>query len=176
MRRSLRCQPFVVVVLLAVSQMVGMMLLLPHRVAAETQVRWISAATNDDGAAQTAPKSQRYWDKHNIERPDYAKTDAEVATERMNRMAVLLGSTVSCWKLGMKHILLFLGAAIAVVFLLVRWRTGHRWSSGGGGGAFSLWHSSSIQKTEEETRRARLARFDQGENNAVVNTNDHKED
>ena len=32
--------------------------------------------------AHYAPRSQKYWDEHNIERPDYAKTDAEIAAER----------------------------------------------------------------------------------------------
>jgi len=33
--------------------------------------------------AATAPRSQRYWDEHNIERPDYAKTDYELARDRL---------------------------------------------------------------------------------------------
>eukprot|EP00985_Skeletonema_marinoi_P000321 scaffold115_cov169-Skeletonema_marinoi.AAC.2 len=32
--------------------------------------------------AHYAPRSQKYWDEHNIERPDYAKTDAEIMAER----------------------------------------------------------------------------------------------
>ena len=32
--------------------------------------------------AHTAPRSQKYWDEHNIKRPDYAKTDAELRAER----------------------------------------------------------------------------------------------
>mmetsp|Transcript_31490 Transcript_31490/g.63517 ORF Transcript_31490/g.63517 Transcript_31490/m.63517 type:complete len:164 (+) Transcript_31490:123-614(+) len=32
--------------------------------------------------AHYAPRSQKYWDEHNIERPDYAKTDAEILAER----------------------------------------------------------------------------------------------
>mmetsp|Transcript_25316 Transcript_25316/g.45622 ORF Transcript_25316/g.45622 Transcript_25316/m.45622 type:complete len:219 (-) Transcript_25316:34-690(-) len=33
-------------------------------------------------AAHNAPRSQKYWDEHGIERPDYAKTDAEIAADR----------------------------------------------------------------------------------------------
>ena len=48
---------------------------------AATEVKW--QATGDPShPAHTAPRSQRYWDKHGIERPDYAKTDAELAAER----------------------------------------------------------------------------------------------
>ncbi|KAL7544944.1 hypothetical protein ACHAWF_008324 [Thalassiosira exigua] len=52
--------------------------------AAAADVRWHG---NDNvrpehEAAHNAPRSQKYWDEHGIERPDYAKTDAEVAAER----------------------------------------------------------------------------------------------
>jgi hypothetical protein len=36
-------------------------------------------------AAHNAPRSQKYWDEHGIERPDYAKTDKEIAAERRQR-------------------------------------------------------------------------------------------
>ena len=36
--------------------------------------------------AHYAPRSQKYWDEHNIERPDYAKTDAEIIAERGERI------------------------------------------------------------------------------------------
>jgi len=36
--------------------------------------------------AHYAPRSQKYWDEHNIERPDYAKTDAEIMAERGEKM------------------------------------------------------------------------------------------
>ncbi len=49
---------------------------------ATTQVKW--TGNNDPNApdAATAPRSQKYWDENNIERPDYAKTDAEIAAEK----------------------------------------------------------------------------------------------
>jgi len=36
--------------------------------------------------AHYAPRSQKYWDEHNIEHPDYAKTDAEIMAERGERI------------------------------------------------------------------------------------------
>lgn len=36
--------------------------------------------------AHYAPRSQKYWDENNIERPDYAKTDAEIMAERGERI------------------------------------------------------------------------------------------
>ena len=62
-------------------------------VDATTQVKWIPGDSNDnnkkndDGkeTAHTAPRSQKYWDEHNIERPDYAKTDEELYQERRQR-------------------------------------------------------------------------------------------
>ena len=38
--------------------------------------------------AHYAPRSQKYWDEHNIERPDYAKTDAEIMAERGEQMKI----------------------------------------------------------------------------------------
>jgi hypothetical protein len=52
-----------------------------------TQVSW-SGNQNVEAkhkAAHEAPRSQRYWDENGIERPDYAKTDAEIAAERRLR-------------------------------------------------------------------------------------------
>jgi hypothetical protein len=44
------------------------------------EIKWTS--TKNDDEAANAPRSQKYWDEHNIKRPDYAKTDAEVWAER----------------------------------------------------------------------------------------------
>jgi len=33
-------------------------------------------------AAHNAPRSQKYWDEHGIERPEYAMTDAEIRAKR----------------------------------------------------------------------------------------------
>jgi hypothetical protein len=57
------------------------------RTCVATEVKW-QAATETAGdpshPAHTAPRSQRYWDKHGIERPDYAKNDAELAAENFD--------------------------------------------------------------------------------------------
>lgn len=52
-----------------------------------TQVNWSGNQNVNPKhkAAHEAPRSQRYWDEHGIERPDYAKTDAEIAAERRQR-------------------------------------------------------------------------------------------
>jgi hypothetical protein len=51
------------------------------RTCVATEVKWQAATGDPSHPAHTAPRSQRYWDKHGIERPDYAKTDAELAGE-----------------------------------------------------------------------------------------------
>lgn len=51
-------------------------------VAEATDVTWTEGENDPKNRAHTAPKSQKYWDEHGIERPDYAKTDAEIAQER----------------------------------------------------------------------------------------------
>jgi hypothetical protein len=49
---------------------------------AATEVKWQAAGDpSQKNSAHTAPRSQNYWDKHGIARPDYAKTDAEIALE-----------------------------------------------------------------------------------------------
>jgi len=49
-----------------------------------TQVKWQpnNNIKPENEAAHNAPRSQKYWNENNIKRPDYAKTDAEVAAER----------------------------------------------------------------------------------------------
>jgi hypothetical protein len=51
------------------------------RTCGATQVKWQAATGDSSHPAHTAPRSQRYWDKHGIERPDYGKTDSELAGE-----------------------------------------------------------------------------------------------
>jgi len=48
------------------------------------KIKWTPNLDDPDphDPAKTAPRSQKYWDEHNIVRPDYAKTDAEIAAER----------------------------------------------------------------------------------------------
>ncbi|GMH88708.1 hypothetical protein TL16_g11233 [Triparma laevis f. inornata] len=38
---------------------------------------------DNSGEAARAPRSQKYWDAHNIKKPEYAKTDAEVWAEKL---------------------------------------------------------------------------------------------
>lgn len=47
--------------------------------ALATDIKWTPGDNSQE--AHTAPKSQKYWDEHGIERPDYAKTDAELYGE-----------------------------------------------------------------------------------------------
>ena len=53
-----------------------------------TKVKW--TAGDNSGRHASAPRSQRYWDEHGLggeNRPDYAKTDAEVLAERWGNKA-----------------------------------------------------------------------------------------
>ena len=155
----------------------------PMPTASATSIKWTPAddtkrdanADSDKPNAATAPRSQRYWDEHGIERPEYAKTDAEVAQERAVRYKEGLVSATET--AGGK---LFLGAAILALIYgcLVRagkivafWDKGSfRLGSGGkssasgrrgasGNASFAV-SSSSAASREEEARNARLARFD----------------
>jgi hypothetical protein len=56
-------------------------------------VKW--TGNNDPNAPEAArvPRSQKYWDDHNIERPDYAKTDAEIYQEKKKAINNRSGGT-----------------------------------------------------------------------------------
>jgi hypothetical protein len=125
--------------------------------ASGMDIKW---TPNQDGgtATNSAPKSQKYWDEHNIERPDYAKTDQEMAMEG--------GGTNGS---SLFKILLIVGVGAAVAYFVV-------WPSiqhGGAGGGHTLGSSSQQQRSnnlfgagsttnsEEAARQARLSRFEQ---------------
>jgi hypothetical protein len=48
-----------------------------------TNVKWTGNQDPNAPEASRVPRSQKYWDEHKIERPDYAKTDAEIFQERI---------------------------------------------------------------------------------------------
>lgn len=150
---------------------------------AETQVKWTSAMNDVGGAnkqhhpAKTAPKSQRYWDEHNIPRPDYAKTDAEIAAERRGKW----GKQQFVWRAGATIFVSILLVQIGA-YALVQWRGGvgagkrlgaSSPGTSGSGVVSHLFHHGSSTNPEEEARKARLARFEQQQQRAGGSTNDH---
>jgi len=52
-----------------------------------TSIKWTpgTGTTHEDNPAAKAPRSQKYWEEHNIQRPDYAKTDQEVYMEQQQQ-------------------------------------------------------------------------------------------
>ena len=112
-----------------------------------TEVKWTAAKNDNNDAAATAPKSQKYWDENNIERPDYAKTDAEVLMEQG-------GGSIA-------KVLVIL-AIVATIGYFVVWPRilhgpGNRLGSSSG---YGLGLSIS-GRSEEAARQARLSRFEQ---------------
>ena len=59
----------------------------------ETKVHWTKNDTilSEQKAVHDAPRSQKYWDEHGIERPDYAKTDAVIAVKRQRQTGGING-------------------------------------------------------------------------------------
>jgi hypothetical protein len=108
-----------------------------------TKVKWTAASDNSNDPAATAPRSQKYWDTHGIKRPDYAKTDAELALER--------GDPITSFS--MIWVLLVVAAVSWVVYQQYQKRSGERLD--GSSGLFKR------HLTPEEARNARLARFDE---------------
>ena len=132
----------------------------------DAAVKWVpnTNVREEHKAAHEAPRSQRYWDEHGIERPDYAKTDAEAARERREG-----GGTPGLLGISGGDLMIFvvLGAVAALVYAQAtgNWGgvksmfsdiaeftgvTGHRLGSA----------NNSRGLSDEERRKARLARFD----------------
>ncbi|KAL3815705.1 hypothetical protein ACHAXA_004885 [Cyclostephanos tholiformis] len=149
--------------------------------------------------AHNAPRSQRYWDEHGIKRPDYAKTDAEIAAERRGGGGGI-GIGIGIARLGFALI----AASIAVLAIVARADATGRWgdlsnhplvapiarfanrmvgalTTGGGGysrnksGSSSshTYRATNVVNEEEAMRMARLARFDNTTRNML---DDMKED
>jgi hypothetical protein len=115
--------------------------LLPSLLVQGTEIKWKGTSHGDD-PAKTAPKSQRYWDEHNIARPDYAKTDAEIAMERGDTNYTAIAFVI---------LLLTMG-----VFYFFRMKhNGQRL-----GGTNGIVSPFSQRMDEERAREARLARFE----------------
>lgn len=119
--------------------------------ASGANVQWTSNENvkEEHKDAHYAPRSQKYWDEHNIERPDYAKTDAEIAAER--------GEHVISSNL-LRYTLIFVIAACLVIIFYVTnawdWLLemcgirGHRLGS------------SSVGNGKMSEKEARLKRFE----------------
>jgi hypothetical protein len=119
-----------------------LLLLLFCHLTDSTDIKWTPGQEDPNNAAHTAPRSQKYWDKHGIKRPEYAKTDAEIAKERGDG-----GGGSGKWLLLVP--LLIAGGYFVHVRMCIG---GHR--LGGRHGLFSP------RVNEEEARQARLERFE----------------
>ena len=139
---------------------------------AATSIKWTPADETKNGdnkpnAAATAPKSQRYWDEHGIERPDYAKTDAEVARERAAKYKDGIKSATET--LGGKLIIGVTIVALSYLYLVRAGKIVAFWDKGSfrlggssnqGRSGYASSFASSPTASREEARNARLARFD----------------
>jgi hypothetical protein len=118
-----------------------LLLLLPLLLQAASATNIKFTPGDNSGEAARAPRSQKYWNEHNIEKPDYAKTDAEVFQERVAAFWNALGST---------QVKVALAAVLGTALLLFA-----RASLGGGQGAAPMM----TPEQAEEARAARLERF-----------------
>ena len=121
-----------------------------------TEIKWQGNHDDTDhDPAKTAPRSQKYWDEHNIQRPDYGKTDAEAWAERQNEqssswwMHPFVGFVIVSFVVGMMAGLVFLQQMRSI--------KGER-LGGGSGSVIKPW-SLDDQALEDKIRLARLERF-----------------
>lgn len=144
-----------------------------HVKAADVQWKGNENISPEHKAAHEAPRSQKYWDENNIKRPDYAKTDAEIAADKRER------GEGSGWGWTIVMLLLLVGSPAVIYGMMTGdWET----ITNNPAGAFAanimtrmveiagirgqkLGSSSSSSKSisgndEEARRNARLARFD----------------
>jgi hypothetical protein len=152
-----------------------------------TKVQWQGNDNVHHEAAHNAPRSQKYWDEHGIERPEYAMTDAEIIAKRRQQD----GSGRRRRRLGLYCMLLIVAAIIFAILLAIgyanvtgdwdtilnrfrvislladhmRWIwiesvgiSGHRLGSSAKPTTTNL--SAQGMSDEESRRFARLARFD----------------
>jgi len=140
-----------------------------HRVAAEERVTWTPNRDVDpNNRAHTAPRSQKYWDEHGIERPEYAKNDYEVDAERRAREGD--GDSVFIQNLFLSFLLAAVPWIGYTAFMnradLTRMLCNITGKRGGGhrlGDFRPLGQpasSGSSSRVSDEARSARLARFD----------------
>jgi hypothetical protein len=142
-----------------------------------TNVKW--TANNDPNApiASKVPRSQKYWDENNIERPDYAKTDAEIAEERMAGNNGRSSDSSSNERLKKVMIRSIVGGIFVSIWIMI-----YRFGMGKYKGGTKLGSSSTnnnnnnilnyamkmkkkgtnnnVESLEEKARKARLARFE----------------
>jgi hypothetical protein len=118
---------------------IPLLLLILVTASTATNVKWTGAQYDPKDRAATAPRSQKYWDKHKIKRPDYAKTDAEVRAERGESS---IDSNKRIW-------MVLAACGMGYAALCVYQTIGNR--LGGG---------QKQRGTGEEERQARLERFE----------------
>lgn len=114
-----------------------------------TDIKWKGTTNGSRDPAKTAPKSQKYWDENNIERPDYAKTDAEIAAER--------GESSPSSKNWIGLIIICCGVAAA--YHKSQSAGGSRLGSTSTGTSASPWTMPTGTETAEDRERARFARL-----------------
>ena len=144
-----------------------------------TKVEWTPSqnqqqqASSGKETAATAPRSQKYWDEHGIERPDYAKTDAELARDRQEKGGNGGSKAHSLWVLLVFGTLCFIGyqwSQKGSSFFTTG--KGHRLNEGG---SVNILRRNDVPSLEE-ARKARLARFETENQMASQATDAEKED
>lgn len=132
----------------------GLMANIPE--VACTKIKWTGNTANAPEAAKV-PRSQKYWDENNIERPDYAKTDAEIRKEgKMNGNLTLEDDE----GMGVRKVVLILGAFLGVWAYLFRKATGgSRLGTTSPQNKFTFGKPSLVD-LEAKARLARLERFE----------------
>mmetsp|Transcript_27693 Transcript_27693/g.41015 ORF Transcript_27693/g.41015 Transcript_27693/m.41015 type:complete len:179 (-) Transcript_27693:1940-2476(-) len=147
-----------------------------------TNVKW--TGNNDPNAPEAAkvPRSQKYWDDNNIERPDYAKTDAEIYQEkkkdtRSNRSGGTGTEGTGSYDAGTgTSIVLWIGFFVGMWALIAKFGMKNGLNLGGnrlGSSSSTSGYSQQFMNTfgkkkeergdsslEEKARQARLARFE----------------
>ena len=132
----------------------------PHNAVSAQQIKFTSNENIQEKhkEAHYAPRSQKYWDENNIERPDYAKTDAEIMAERGER----IGSS-KLLSIG------FISAIFFLIFLVYTVATGNvRMITGKWNWLLELigirGHRLGTSKERISEKEARLKRFDNPKN------------
>mmetsp|Transcript_4569 Transcript_4569/g.8811 ORF Transcript_4569/g.8811 Transcript_4569/m.8811 type:complete len:164 (+) Transcript_4569:38-529(+) len=129
-----------------------------------TNVKWTGNQDPNAPEAARVPRSQKYWDENSIERPDYAKTDAEILLER-----ILSDDSLSVKKIVLV-LILFTALWIYLIRKYIPGARGQKWGGGVGSSSMSSYYPSNNKYStaldprgknlDETARLARLSKFD----------------
>lgn len=155
--------------------------------AGATNVQWQgnNNIPQEHQDAHNAPRSQKYWDENGIKRPDYGKTDSEIAAERREKKGDGSGGGWGNGIIIILSVVMILAILPAVTYAKITgdWDTTLNNPVGAcvsncincitetvGMRGHTLGSTVAKARNDEDARRVRLARFDNKEQKNMLDS------